>query len=198
MEKIPFIDGDVSLGLTKDEKLCIIAYMVLPIEAWRIYDMFIYPKVKKTGVFLKNESKLFFSSHAAEKYMQEVNRTMSGVPLVKQENNVISQEELEQKIEQSSLVLQSLVCDRLRDANDPEFLDLAKLFMKEVYDKTKDELISPPMRILAENCSNCRYKTAIEKDFIDECVRCKYQINSLIKYSYKDQLIDEEKQTNKE
>ena len=31
--------------------------------------------------------------------------TMSGVPLVKQENNVISQEELEQKIEQSSLVL---------------------------------------------------------------------------------------------
>lgn len=198
MEKIPFIDGDVSLGLTKDEKLCIIAYMVLPIEAWRIYDMFIYPKVKKTGVFLKNESKLFFSSHAAEKYMQEVNRVMSGVPLVKQEKTVISQEELEQKIEQSSLVLQSLVCDRLRDANDPEFLDLAKLFMKEVYDKTKDESISPPMRILAENCSNCRYKIAIENNFIDECVRCKYQINSLIKYSYKDQLIDEEKQTNKE
>lgn len=198
MEKIPFIDGDVSLGLTKDEKLCIIAYMVLPIEAWRIYDMFIYPKVKKTGVFLKNESKLFFSSHAVEKYMQEVNRVMSGVPLVKQENNVISQEELDQKIEQSSLVLQSLVCDRLRDANDPEFLDLAKLFMKEVYDKTKDELVLPPMRILAENCSNCRYKIAIENNFIDECVRCKYQVNSPIKYSYKDQLIDEEKQTNKE
>ena len=44
---------DVSLGLTKDEKLCIIAYMVLPIEAWRIYDMFIYPKVKKDGSVFK-------------------------------------------------------------------------------------------------------------------------------------------------
>lgn len=188
MEKLPLVDSDPSLGLTKEERFCILAYMALPVEAWRLYEMFIYPRANKTRINLQSESKLFFASHAVEKYMQAVENEMNPTKKVKQKT--ITPEELELKIKNSSIILKDALCDKISDINDPNFLDIAKIFLKEFFEESKQEVVVPPLRILSENCSNCRYKKAIEENFVDECVRCQYQLNSEIKYSHKDMLVD--------
>lgn len=188
MEKLPLVEPDIKYSLTNQECLCILANMALPIESWELYGMFIYPKGGKTKVFLQTESKQFFNSHAVQAYIQAVENEMNPTKKVKQKT--ITPEELELKIKNSSIILKDALCDKISDINDPNFLDIAKIFLKEFFEESKQEVVVPPLRILSENCSNCRYKKAIEENFVDECVRCQYQLNSEIKYSHKDMLVD--------
>jgi hypothetical protein len=49
----------------------------------------------------------------------------------------------------------------------------------------------PPIRVLAEQCSTCIYRTFCEDNCEKVCDRCKYQIDSEVKYDHKNQLIGE-------
>lgn len=50
---------------------------------------------------------------------------------------------------------------------------------------------TPPQRVLAEQCHSCGYRIHCEENYDSVCHLCRYQIESKIKYKYKNQFISE-------
>lgn len=109
------------------------------------------------------------------------------------------EEDLDKKFEFDSgfrnKVMQKL-SEAIDDSGSPLHNDAVKTAWTKIAKdfQSEDEIIDPPLRVLAESCRSCRYKLFVENNTVDECVRCKYRKFSNsegIFYDHKDMLESE-------
>ena len=190
--KMPAINSTDVKDLSLRHKLFIDMYLVLNVSLAECYKM----------SFLSNES-----VSVRERKAKDILRSEDGVKYTK-----IRQAELEgyyfggeetESVDRPKTVAEAMkeltpnfiekMYSAATNPSDPNYDDTYKMFIqKSMKDIQTDKLSNPPLRYLAESCSECRYKLFVEKQgVIDECKRCRYKEyanqNGVI-YTHKNQL----------
>ena len=175
MEQLKLIPKRINSGLSDGERMFILASAVLPCDNLLLYKTFVEPRWAGTEKKLRNEIKEFLNSRDAEHYREDLEADARGENKVVVRRAVISAEDLELKVQDATMELGALLCDKVLDTKDPESLKYITTFLSNYAKEIGKAEVTPPLRILSEQCSSCRYRLFVEENYEDSCKDCKYK-----------------------
>lgn len=175
-------------SLTEAEVLCLEMYHWLSLDFIKIYTM-VYGQGDKTGFQIKQAAKRLLESGDAQVYLEDrrgqINAVVAG-------NAPSDDQFLEEDGSFKPEVLRRVRSQMARDVMTKGTIDnktfelIASQIIKQGNMKDAGRL---PIRVLAEQCSTCRYRLHVEENFEDQCEVCKYQILSVTKFDHRNQLL---------
>lgn len=168
MRKMPFIEKRPESGLTTQERRFLTAYSILPFDNEMLYRAFVAPNWKGTINKLRLEAVSLLETNDAKQYLKDIDVVANKGEVVKIKRTTISKEDLEEKIEDATMALGELLCDKVLDITDPEQQRSIDVFLKNYASTIKDAEVTPPLRILSEQCSTCRYRLFVEENYNEE------------------------------
>ena len=175
MEQLKLIEKRLNSGLSDGERMFLLASAVLPFDNIHLYKTFVEPRWVGTEKKLRNEIKEFLSSRDAQHYLEDLDANARGENKVIVRRAVISAEDLELKVQDATMELGALLCDKVLDTKDPESLKYITTFLSNYAKEIGKTEVTPPLRILSEQCSSCRYRLFVEENYEDSCKDCKYK-----------------------
>lgn len=171
-------------GLTDQDFLALDMYLLINIPFWKIYKMVF--NSGKTEASIKNSASALLTSFSSQTYLEErrdqIIKSFNGEEKKEQEEMPENFAEIIQKAAWNEFLQKGLHKDNKS----------AEMLLKKVLSTIEsEEKVEPPIRVLSENCGNCRYKLFVEKNTIDECSICKYKEfgnKNGLSYTYNNQL----------
>lgn len=183
--------------LTDTDLLVCDIYMLTEMEFWQAYRL-VYGKttirngkvVDQSGTYTKAQANLLLEHEDIQSYLKSRYAQLTAP-------NTAAQEDLEDFEKNGfSPALVNKVMKKLEEAIDngpqsPIYLDALKVVANKIFkDMELRNLAEPPVRYLAETCSECRYRKFVEEDCDDDCTKCRYRDYALgegVEYDGKEQ-----------
>ena len=175
MEQLKLIEKRINSGLSDGERMFLLASAVLPCDNIHLYKTFVEPKWVGTEKKLRNEIKEFINSRDAQHYLEDLEADARGENKVRVRRAVISPEELELKVQDATMALGEMLCDKVLDTKNPDLQKDIDIFLRNYAKEIGQNEVTPPLRILSEQCSSCRYRLFVEENYQDDCKDCKYK-----------------------
>lgn len=158
-------------GLVDQDYLALDMYLLINgVAFWRIYKMVF--NSTKTDASIKSMSSAFLNSPSAQTYLEE-RRSQILKSFMGEEKEAKEQEEMPENFAE---IIQKAAWNEFLQKGLHKDNKSAEMLLKKVLSTIEsEEKIEPPIRVLSENCGNCRYKFFVEKNTFDECSICKYK-----------------------
>lgn len=160
-----------------------------------VYRKFIRPDLQTSKAALDKLAKMFFADKQVQLYMESYERELDAI-LNPEKPEKKPERELTEADKQGAIrAVANQVVDLARRAGteDVDIELVIKLMDKLQWLDDKEAAVEPPKRYLAITCSECRYKTFIEKECDDICEICKYKQyanENGVQYKSEEQLIN--------
>lgn len=149
--------------LEQKEIKCLIWCVLSGCDRTEAYKMFVHPEMMPK--VLSHYSEQFFAMAQTRDFISRYREYIKSFLDRKQNGTVKKDENTEEKIKRSAIVLKDKVANAIDDAETLEQVDTAvKLADKMGILEETQETIIAPQRYLPETCSQCRYKAFVEEN----------------------------------
>ncbi len=173
---IPLRPKGKKFNLTTEEMDCLTYYVISGCTKETAFLKFARPDFvgSKAVTTIKSVVSQFYASKDAKDYIDAYRATIEEVinpkPVETKESNI---EERKAKAKARLVEFAMTLADNIEDAEDPEaVLKIADKIGLLDQDEQVEEV---PRRYLPVQCGECRYRSFVEENCVDECQLCKYR-----------------------